>query len=91
MQGSEHYAWKGDEVGFGSLHKRLRKNRGLASQYSCVDCGEPAAQWSYDHTDPNEKIAKAGPHPYSTDPNRYHPRCKSCHKKFDLDYLRNKK
>jgi hypothetical protein len=55
----------------------------------CVDCGEPASGWSYDHEDQNELTTPAG-HPYSADPTHYAARCTKCHKKFDLAFLRGK-
>lgn len=47
---------------------------------------KPAAHWSYDHLDSQQKIdAECGP--YSTDLDRYVPRCVPCHKKHDLGVI----
>lgn len=46
-----------------------------------------ARDWSYDHTDPDERYGRdregAALHPYSLDPARYQPRCRTCHIAFD--------
>ena len=56
-----------------AIHDRIRKYRGKAAGYKCVDdCGEWAFDWS---------------HIAGTDPNNfdnYEPRCRSCHKKYDM-------
>lgn len=80
--GALHPQWQGEDVGYGAVHSRLRKERGRASDHPCVGCGGPADHWSYDHDDPAEKHASDGP--YSTDLDHYSPRCVSCHKRFDL-------
>jgi hypothetical protein len=84
--GEENTAWRGDSVGYGSAHDRVRRTRGSARRHACVDCGQPARQWSYNHADPNELLHK-GRYPYSADPAMYEPRCISCHKRFDLAHL----
>lgn len=72
--------------GYGSLHTRIQRDRGRADDHACVDCGQQAEQWSYDHTDPNELMhfRDGGEYPYSLDINRYEPRCISCHRRFDM-------
>lgn len=87
-RGAAHQRWCGDNITYGGAHRRLRAQRGSASNCDCRECGAPAADWAYTHNDPNEKVATEGP--YSTDPNRYVPMCKSCHKRFDLDYIKEK-
>jgi hypothetical protein len=86
--GPDSPTWKGDTVGYIGAHMRLRRGRGSARQYSCVECRQPAADWAYDYADQNQK---SGVHDgrilvYSTDPARYIPMCKSCHKIFDLGH-----
>ncbi len=83
--GSKHRMWTGDDVTYRAVHKRLDRTRGKARDHSCVDCGAPAFQWSYDNTDPDPKwsISAARTMPYSADLDRYVPRCLSCHKSFD--------
>jgi hypothetical protein len=52
-------------------HKRIKNARGPASSYPCVDCGEPAEDWSTVN-------------PFSTDVRvRFQPRCRKCHRYYD--------
>ena len=54
------------------LHRNLRKTLGGASDHYCVICGKSAQEWAQTH---------------DTDPyvfSNYHPRCRSCHRKYDL-------
>jgi hypothetical protein len=77
---------KGDAAGYDAIHVRLRISRGKASDFACVDCGRPAANWSYNGDDPNEKAElRRGKRPrwYSTDPSFYVPRCVKCHNTHD--------
>ena len=85
-RGENHWAWTGDDATYNAAHLRVRAKRGTPSAYQCVDCGNHAYHWSYDRTDPAERISDAGS-PYSLDVNRYAPRCTSCHKKFDCAAL----
>src|SRR5690606_2960253 len=45
--------YRKDVVGYGAAHERVYRKRGRASQHDCVDCGERAEEWSYDHSDPD--------------------------------------
>ena len=79
---------RADVVTYLGAHDRVRRDRGRAKDHSCVDCGAPAAHWSYNHSDPNELSGPQGskgttPYPYSLDSAFYDPRCSSCHTKFD--------
>ena len=79
--------WRGDDCGYGGAHDRVTRMWGApASAWSCADCGGPAAHWSYDHADPDEKSAEVNDCvlPYSLKPSHYQPRCVPCHKRFDL-------
>jgi hypothetical protein len=82
------------EVGYKDAHTRVRTVRGKASQYACVDCSGAAAEWSYNHTDPDERVqrlrdtrSRAGGWvrelAYSLDPAFYDPRCRPCHIRHD--------
>lgn len=75
-----------DEVTYGTIHQRVKRWRGSASDHSCVDCGTVAAHWSYNHKDPDQRFEKYQGYsiPYSIDPSFYEPRCVKCHKKLDL-------
>ena len=66
---------------YSSVHDRLRSQRGSARNYLCVDCGGQAYEWSYDGNDPEEKTDWG--HKYSVNTERYEPRCRSCHNKYD--------
>jgi len=72
-------------AGYTAAHDRVRHDRGSASAHHCIDCGERAKHWSYDHADEAELMEQGKP--YSLDPLHYDPRCVSCHKLFDLSRL----
>lgn len=74
--------WSGDDATYLAVHQRLYRWRGPARTHACVDCDGRAATWSYDKTDPNELVDSQGRR-YSTDADRYTPRCYRCHHKFD--------
>lgn len=77
--------WIGDAAGYKAVHKRLNRQRGLATERTCQHCHGPAAEWAYDHQDPNERTDPD--HQgcrYSVDLARYFPLCISCHRRFDL-------
>lgn len=85
-QGPANHMWTGDEATYRAVHQRVKKQRGRPSTHRCVDCGKRAQHWSYDRSDPDQKYQE-GKGPYSTDISRYHPRCVSCHKKFDMVHV----
>jgi hypothetical protein len=73
-----------------AAHQRVVDERGPARDHTCVDCGEQAEQWSFNHRDtPPERVRQdprngnRGPGPYSLDTADYDARCISCHVKFD--------
>lgn len=70
---------------YSAIHYRLDRKHGRASEHLCTDCGAPAQDWSYDGTDPNEVHGRAGGSvlAYSLDLDRYVPRCRPCHSRFD--------
>ncbi len=70
-------------VDYTAAHGRVKTEHGLASTHLCVDCLGPAMDWSYDHADPGERIDQRG-RPYSMKQEHYWPRCRFCHKFFDL-------
>jgi hypothetical protein len=71
-----------------AVHAHLTTDRGRAAEHDCADCGGAAAQWSYDHADPDELAAEnvKGRPLYSLDPDHYQPRCVPCHKVLDLHH-----
>jgi hypothetical protein len=52
-------------------HKRVKKARGPASGYACVDCGDPAQDWST--VNPSSGGVRV----------RFQPRCGKCHRRYD--------
>lgn len=88
--GEDHHNWVGPDIGYSGAHCRVRALNGSASMHSCVGCGEQAQHWSYNHTDPSERLAharSANPVAYSDNPEHYSARCVPCHKTFDLGRL----
>ena len=78
--------WHGYEITYEGAHTRVRDTRGKARFQVCVDCGNGARHWSYDHADPEELIEppeRGGKH-YSAKPEHYQPRCNRCHALFDM-------
>ena len=63
-------------------HKVLRQLRGVAADQVCYDCGEVAAEWSYQGGASDEMLSPEG-HIYTYEPNAYVPRCLSCHRRRD--------
>lgn len=78
--GEANSMWRGADVGYHGLHIRVRKALGRASDFLCP-CGAQAAEWAYDHGDPNERSSPQGA--YSTDLDHYQPMCVRCHRRLD--------
>lgn len=78
------------EASYWTARQRLYAVRGPATDHACAECGAPAACWSYDGADPDERVDACG-HRYSLDVVRYRPRCRSCHRRgrrverFDIE------
>lgn len=68
--------------GYISTHTWISRQRGKAVEHLCVDCGERAAEWSYNGGDPNERRDDQG-RAFVRNLDAYSPRCLSCHRKFD--------
>lgn len=75
-----------------TAHTRLMNWRGPAKQHACIDCGEQAAQWSYNHQGRHEmRGTKVNPWGqlikvrWSTEVADYDPRCIACHNKIDRE------
>lgn len=72
-----------------TVHYRVYRLWGSASQYACVSCGRGAAEWAYDGTDPAElyrPVSNQQPNSwqkFSRYPEFYKPLCKSCHRTED--------
>jgi len=52
-------------------HNRVKKARGPASDYRCIDCGGPAEDWSTADRSSNDVRV------------RFQPRCRKCHRRYD--------
>jgi hypothetical protein len=62
------------EAGYVGRHLRVRRDRGPATDQTCVDCGQPAKEWSQIHgTDGQDSFA------------HYVPRCRKCHDVYDAE------
>lgn len=83
QSGSASSSWRGDALGYQAAHVRVATARGPASAHACVDCGMPATDWAYNHTDPSELRRPNGTCPYSPNPDHYSPRCRKCHRALD--------
>lgn len=73
----KHHSWKGDNVGFRGMHIWVAKEKGKASEHDCVDCGNQAYHWS--NID----------HKYKRTLDDYQARCVKCHKKYDIETIKN--
>lgn len=83
--GDRNPTWKGDDVGYSAVHSRVRRVKGAASDYPCVDCGGNAQHWSVDRDAPRLRFEDGMP--YSSEPDDYYPRCAACHKAYDMSRL----
>jgi hypothetical protein len=68
---------------YAATHSRRIKALGLASVRPCVDCGEPADQWSYQGGCPDELQDEATGCAYCLHDTCYRARCYSCHWRHD--------
>jgi hypothetical protein len=70
-----------------TMRFRIIAARGSACDYSCVDCGKQAKDWSYNRSGIEEYLAWHKPvseyHLMSEDIYQYSPRCRPCRKNFD--------
>lgn len=74
-------------VSYRGAHRRVEAAFGSARLHTCVECGDTASEWSYDHKDPEEVLDGRGI-PYSIIPEFYKPMCISCHRNFDLAHIK---
>lgn len=65
------------------MHARLRKLRGPARDYDCIDCGQTAAEWSLSADSSLYGIESRKTFPYSQNVEDYAPRCTKCHGIYD--------
>lgn len=79
-------------LSYDTLHERLRRFRGPATEHACVSCGDHAHHWAYQHTDPNPLISRKGLSrgcEYSEDLSCYEAMCRRCHKRLDREWRQN--
>jgi hypothetical protein len=81
--GENHPQWTGGSATYAAVHQRLRSVRGPAKTKKCGQCGAPAREWSYDHSDPDQLVDDSCG-PYSLDLARYRPLCARCHRNLDV-------
>lgn len=74
-RGNKHWNWK-EKPSLLTLHKRLHRKYGSASNFPCADCGKKARDYS-------NETGK-----YTDDIGDYKPRCRSCHVKKDKNWLK---
>ena len=85
--------WWSGTLSYSAAHARVRRLYGPADTYPCAGgCGWPAAQWAYDHKDPDAirgmvKGRKGGMRTWSADPAHYLPLCRTCHLALDRSPL----
>jgi hypothetical protein len=77
-----------DQITYNSAHDRVRRARGLAAGYFCVDCDNQAQEWSLSH---RASAVRMGMNSngylrmFSVDPADYEPRCLKCHRAYDRE------
>jgi hypothetical protein len=79
---------RGDAVGYAARHDRLRAAYGKASEHSCVNCNEPAIDWSLNPDVSAERLradadAQSQGLQFSLEDSDYSPRCRACHVALD--------
>lgn len=76
-----------DQIAYNTAHWRVKRAKGYPHTHLCIDCGEQAVDWSLRAdapvTYPGDD-GKGNPVRYSANPNDYEPRCRKCHKSYDM-------
>lgn len=62
---------KWNNAEYAANHNRVRKAKGKASDYPCVDCSKDARDWAHIHDKPKGDV------------NSYQPMCRLCHQAYD--------
>lgn len=71
-KGESHWRWKDlKDLSIQTIHRRLHRKYGPASNFKCVDCDNKAKDYSNENGN------------YTDDIKDYKPRCRSCHNKKD--------
>ena len=80
-----------DQVSYDAAHKRVKRARGKASEYTCEapDCEAKAVHWAYGYGAADERLGadkrSKHPSPYSLDPSDYFPLCAAHHGRADRE------
>ena len=69
-RGERHWKYN-PNPGVLTMHRRIHRRHGAASNYKCVDCGGRARDWSLNGDTYTDNVGD------------YSPRCRSCHTKYD--------
>lgn len=83
-------------LSYRAAHMRVTRSRGPAKAQQCIDCGGPAAEWSYRGGSPDELTSQINSTSqgyaytttlsYSPNPDDYDPRCVPCHRTHDKEH-----
>lgn len=84
VRGDQHRNWA-EVPTYHGMHIRVRRVRGKASEYTCVDCGGPAEDWSWVHGCPDavEQNINGYTVTYCAHLDCFAPRDKKCHRRYD--------
>jgi hypothetical protein len=83
LSGKDNPVWRGDDVEYQAVHRRLRVYRGRAAEQACAHCGQQANEWAYQHTASDERVCPKAGLPFTTDLEHYMPMCRDCHRQLD--------
>jgi hypothetical protein len=89
--GEDNPLWRGSNVGYGAAHTRVMRARGRPSEHPCLDCGGPAADWSYNGLAGEDELVDPRGLRYSPHISDYDPRCKRCHKRQDMELAKGRR
>ena len=81
-----HPRQRREHLAYTTVHKRVVKERGSASEQACAHCGKRAQDWAYSNGDLNAVRQDDGREAglaYSLNPDHYDPLCRPCHHRFD--------
>jgi len=90
-RGEELRPLRNDVVGYSAVHQRLKRERGLASDYACIKCYSSANEWAFIGNPESalykNVIGRRGKETrlfFSRDLTQYEPMCHSCHVAYDM-------
>jgi len=85
MRGSGNPQWRGDNVSYAGIHRRLRAARGLPQRCErCGVSGPGSYEWALNKFKADtQRTDRATGKPFSTDLADYAQLCRPCHRKYD--------